>query len=229
MTVDRRSALVLVGTAGLAGAALPVRGAEGEENVTANEDLMREHGVLRRILIIYREVAPNIERAGATMDAQAVNAMAKLFRTFGEQYHEKQLEEQFVFPAVRKSGGPLAHLTEILVAQHNRGREITDFVIGATKSGKIGTGDAASLARSMLEFARMYEAHAAREDTQIFPAFKKALPKAQFNELSERFEEIERKQFGGDGFDMALDQVAKAEATLHLSDLAQFTAPAPPK
>lgn len=224
---DRRTALTLAATAGCV---LPaVAAAEpggGEEKVTANEDLMREHGVLRRILVLYREAAPRVERAAAGVDAGAIHTAATLFRTFGEQYHE-QIEERFVFPQVRKTRGQAASLPDVLLAQHQRGREVTAYIIDATRGGRIGTAAAAPLARAMIGFARMYEAHSAREDTIVFPAFKKALPKAQFDKLGERFEEIERKQFGGDGFDMAIDKVAKAEAALGIADLAGFTPPLP--
>lgn len=232
--LDRRAALTLAATLGAAGGLImptlamgQAKGGGDEEEVTANEDLMREHGVLRRILVLYREVAPNIQRSPAGVDAKAIHTAATLFKAFGEQYHEQMLEEQFVFPAVRKAGGKAASLPDILVAQHARGREITDYIIDATKSGRIGTANAEPLARTMVAFSRMYEVHAAREDTVVFPAFKKSMPKAQFEELGERFEAIERKQFGGDGFDMALDKVMEAEAALGLADLAKFTAPPP--
>ena len=71
----------------------------------------------------------------------------------------------------------------------------------------------------------MYEPHAAREDTIIFPAFKKALGPKAYDELGDQFEDIERKEFGGDGFDMALDKVANIERALGLDNLAVFTAP----
>src|SRR5437588_7450661 len=50
--------------------------------VTATEDLMREHGVLRRALLVYSA------------------AVMKL-----RSNHEKKLEEAYIFPAVRKAGG----------------------------------------------------------------------------------------------------------------------------
>lgn len=199
----------------------------GEEEVTANEDLMREHGVLRRILVLYREVAPRIETNAAGVDVAAIATAATLFRDFGEQYHEKMLEEQYIFPAVRKAGGQVAALPDILLAQHARGREITAYVLDQTKGGRIATGQAASLAKAMIGFSRMYEAHSAREDTIVFPAFKKAFSKDQFKELGEKFEEIEKKQFGADGFDMAVDKVAQAEQALGIADLASFTPPPP--
>ena len=43
--------------------------------------------------------------------------------------------------------------------------------------------------------------------------------------MNEKFEEIEHEQFGEDGFESALKQMAEIEQSLGLSDLAQFTAP----
>jgi len=33
---------------------------------------------------------------------------AQLFRAFGKEYHEKKLEEDYIFPAVKKGGGEAA-------------------------------------------------------------------------------------------------------------------------
>jgi hemerythrin-like domain-containing protein len=187
---------------------------------------MREHGVLRRILVAYREVAPKLV-AGAAVDAAALGSAASLFRTFGEHYHEQLLEEQHIFPIVRKAGGEAGRLADTLVVQHARGREINDFIIARTRTGKIGTGDGAAMARAMTAFARMYEAHAAREDTIVFPAFKKAVGPKGYDELGDQFEEIERKTFGGDGFDIAMAKIVDIERALGLTDLAAFTAPPP--
>jgi hemerythrin-like domain-containing protein len=234
---DRRAAIGLVAGAGLAAALIlpgcsnrggEEKGEGGEGEVTANEDLMREHGVLRRILIVYRETAPKLASDAAAVDAAALANAATLFRTFGERYHEQLLEEQHIFPIVRKAGGEGGALVDTLLAQHARGRAITDYILDRTRSGRIATGDGARLASAMTTFARMYEAHTAREDTVIFPAFKKTIGPKTYHELGEQFEEIEHREFGGDGFDIALDKVAGIERTLGLSDLAMFTAPAPP-
>jgi len=42
----------------------------------------------------------------------------------------------------------------------------------------------------------------------------------------DRFAEIEKREFGGDRFDIALDKVADPERRLGTTDLASFTAPA---
>ena len=235
---DRRTALVTLAGAALAGSAMALAGCDRreEENkngdgddreVTANEDLMREHGILRRILIVYREVGPRLVADAAGVDALAIADATRLFQAFGERYHEQLLEEQHIFPLVSKSGGGAAGLIPALLAQHARGREITGYVLDRTRSGRVGAAGADQLARTLIGFARMYEPHAAREDTIIFPAFKKAVGPQSYDELGDRFEEIERREFGGDGFDIAGGKIAEIEHRLGLADLAAFTAPPP--
>ena len=201
---------------------------EGEEKeVTASEDLMREHGVLRRALIVYSEAAVRLRRNPADVPPDSLERTAKLFRSFGEDYHEKQLEEAFIFPVLKQKGGAVASYPDILIAQHTRGREITDYVLSVANSAKLGS-NAAALADAFEGFVRMYETHAAREDTIIFPAWKDAISGDQYYELTEKFEEIEHQQFGEDGFDDAVRQITEIENSLQLSDISLFTAPAPP-
>ena len=47
--------------------------------------------------------------------------------------------------------------------------------------------------------------------------------------MGEEFEEIERRQFGKDGFEDAVAQIGQVEAALSYADLAGFNAPSPPK
>ena len=79
---------------------------EGGE-VTATEDLMREHGVLRRALLVYTAAANRLRANPASVPPDALQKTARLFRAFGEDYHEKKLEEPYIFPAVKKAGGPV--------------------------------------------------------------------------------------------------------------------------
>lgn len=200
--------------------------ADGEAEVTATEDLMREHGVLRRALLVYQESATKL-RSGANVPPEPLQKTAKLFRAFGEEYHEKKLEEVYIFPAVKKAGGSAGGYADVLIAQHQRGREITDFIIAATAGPKISTGNVKEFAAALEALVRMYEHHAAIEDTVVFPAWKQTLSSKALDEMNDKFEDIEHEQFGEDGFENALKQMLQIEQSLGLSDLAQFTAPAP--
>jgi iron-sulfur cluster repair protein YtfE (RIC family) len=205
------------------------KGAEAKEpEVTATEDLMREHGILRRVLLVYREMAPRLRQNPTALDAVGLRDAALLIRAFGEEYHEKLLEEKQIFPVVKKRGGEAARYTDILVEQHRRGRQITDYVLTSTKTGKISPSVGAELAEVLEALDRMYEHHAAREDTIVFPAWKLAFTDKQLDEKADEFEEIEKKMFGHDGFEDAEKKISKIEQSLGLADIAAFTAPAPP-
>jgi len=187
---------------------------------------MREHGVIRRVLVVYRESAARLRTKGASVSPDALQKAAKLIRTFGEDYHEKQLEETHLFPVVKKAGGPAAAQVDTLVAQHQRGREITEYILAVTQKS-VGATSREPLARVLETFARMYEEHAAQEDTVVFPAWKKALSAKQLDEMGDLFEDIEHKAFGKDGFDDAVERIAAIEKDLGV-DLAELMAPPPP-
>jgi len=190
---------------------------------------MREHGVIRRAILVYREAAVKLRAKPTDVDPDILRRTALLFRNFGEDYHEKKLEETHIFPTIKKAGGPAVAYVDILVAQHQRGREITDYVLAVTAKGAIGTGDAEPLARALDGVELMYEHHAAREDTIVFPAWKDALSAHQLDEMGEKFEEIEQQQFGKDGFEDAVAQIGRIEQALGIADITRFTAPPPPK
>jgi hemerythrin-like domain-containing protein len=196
--------------------------------VTATEDLMREHGVLRRALLIYSAVAPRLRGDSSSVPPDAVQKTAKLFRAFGEDYHEKKLEETYIFPAVKQAGGQAAGYPDILIAQHQRGREITDYILAVTQGRKLAN-NVDPLARALESLVLMYRHHAAREDTVVFPAWKQTLSAAQLDEMNDKFEDIEHEQFGEDGYEDAVKQIGDIETNLSLADISQFTAAPPPR
>ncbi len=188
---------------------------------------MREHGIIRRAILVYRYSASNL-RSGGDVDPKTLERAAKLLRSFGEDYHERKLEEAHIFPAIKKAGGRAATYVGTLLEQHRRGREITEYVIAVASRGRIGTGEAKPLAAALDGFELMYEHHASREDTIVFPAWKQTMSKALLAEMGELFENIERQQFGKDGFEDAEKQISAIEAEVGIADIAQFT-PAPPQ
>lgn len=202
---------------------------EKEPEVTATEDLMREHGVIRRALLLYFEVVPKLWVTAASVEAAALQQTAKSFRTFGEDYHERMLEEQHIFPLIRKQGPELKRYADILTEQHNRGREVTDYVLAVTNGPHISVAHVEPLAKVLDSFVLMYQNHAAREDTIVFPAWKKNFTDKPLDEIGDQFEDIEHKMFGKDGFEDAEKKISDIEGELGFADLAQFTPPPPPK
>lgn len=109
---------------------------------------MREHGVLRRVLLVYQESASKLRKNPSSVDGSALNGAAKLFQVFGEDYHERKLEESHIFPRAGKAGGFAGGYIRVLTDQHKRGREVTQYVIAVTRAGRVSTANAEPLARA---------------------------------------------------------------------------------
>jgi hemerythrin-like domain-containing protein len=202
---------------------------DGGSDVSATEDLMREHGVLRRALLVYDSAARKLRTKGADVPPDALQKTATLFRAFGEDYHESKLEEAYIFPAVKKTPGPASNLADILLVQHQRGREITDYILALTKDGKLTVNNSEQFAKVLDSFVLMYQHHAAREDTILFPAWKQTMSEDELDDMSDKFEEIEHQQFGQDGFESAVKQIGEIETQLGIADISLFTPSSPPK
>lgn len=191
-----------------------------QEEVTPAEDLMREHGLLKRILLIYDEVGTRID-ANKDFPPDTVTNSAKIIRSFIEEYHEK-LEEDYLFPRFRKHG-KLVDLVNVLTQQHKAGWRVTDSILALSASGLKSAGDKHKLRDSLRAFVRMYAPHEAREDTVLFPALHEIVSRNEYDALGEDFEKREHQLFGKEGFEGIVPRVANIEKQLGIYDLSQFT------
>ena len=198
--------------------AAPVPASPG---IPPDDDLMREHGVLKRVLLCYREMTRRIQ-AGDPVAAPDLHDAALIIHDYIEGFHEG-LEEGYVFPRLRREPAVAGTVTTLLV-QHARGRVLTQFILAnATARDLASPGTSGRLAAAMQAFVRMYEPHEAREDTVIFPAFRQAVPAQELADLGQHFADLERQQFGRDEFSAMVARVAGIEQHLGICDLSQFT------
>jgi hemerythrin-like domain-containing protein len=207
-------------------------GKDKDEEVTPAEDLMREHGVLRRVMYLYDDAADRLlgcpavasapgapRHAARDVPLDALAACAGIVRHVIEDYHEK-LEEDFLFPRF-ESAGKLADLTAILRRQHLAGRALTELITQLAHA-RLADADRARLAGALRSFNRMYRPHAAREDTVLFPALRGLVGAHAYDELGDQFEDKEKQMLGDHGFERAVDEVARLEQAFGLDDLARL-------
>jgi len=191
-----------------------------EKKVSPPEDLMQEHGLLNRILLIYDRCKANLVTKQSFDPAVLLNS-AGIIRTFVEDYHEKQ-EENYLFPRFQKAN-QLTDLVQTLRQQHDAGRAITDQVLKLSKTRSLADTEGQRLIELLTNFNYMYRPHEAREDTILFPAFRKLVSQHEYDSLGEEFEKNEHKRFGEDGFETMVNKVADIEKQLGIYELAQFT------
>ncbi len=214
VTAAAGTGLVLM-TGGLASVA------SDDEGVTAPEDLMKEHGVLNRCLLIYEEGMRRME-AKEELGPEVFQHTANLVRHFVEEYHEKN-EETYIFPVFKKAG-KLTDLVDTLLTQHKAGRTVTARILALSQPNVFRSpGNQQQIVAACHSFIRMYRPHEAREDTVLFPALRTILKPKEVEQLGARMEEDEQKVLGKEGFEKAVAHVADIEKALGIYDLKQFT------
>ena len=191
-----------------------------EQNVSPPEDLMQEHGLLNRVLLIYDYCRMRLTNK-ENFPIEALSKAAGVIRTFVEDYHEKQ-EENYLFPRFKKAN-ELTDLVNTLLQQHKTGRLLTEQVLQLTKSSKRTDTETQKLIQVLTGFNAMYRPHEAREDTVLFPAFRNLVSRHEYDSLGEEFENNEHKLFGNGGFERMVAKVADIERSLGIYELSQFT------
>lgn len=195
-------------------------GLKADEDVTPPEDLMREHGVLDRVLLIY-EAAQRRFSAHDDFDPKVISDSAKVVQDFIENYHEKS-EENFIFPRFRKANR-MTDLVGTLLQQHIVGRRVTANILKFAPKSRTDDDARKQCIAAMQAFIVMYRPHAAREDTDLFPALRKIVSAHEFDAIGEDMEKQEHEHFGEDGFEKTVAQVAALEKAIGIDDLRQFT------
>ena len=208
----------------IASAAGPHR-AQAEETdqakeVTPPEDLMREHGVLNRVLLVYEAGLQKFAR-GEDFNVAILSRAAGIVHEFIEDYHERN-EEQQLFPRFRKAG-QMVEFVNVLYQQHQAGRRLTDTILGLVPASRAPGENRSRLIASVQSFIAMYRPHEAREDTELFPKLRDIVSPHEFDAMAEDFERDERRKFGEDGFERYVAQVAAIEQSIGVNNLALFT------
>lgn len=193
-----------------------------QDIVTPPEDLMREHGVMERILLIYKAVNDRLT-SEQPFDMNILAEATSINREFIENYHER-LEEDYIFPRFRKAN-QMRELVDILDKQHDAGRKATDVVLELVgRPSTLSNHDSRTrLSCALQQYIEMYIPHAAHEDTELFPMLRKIVSPDEYMSLAKVFEEREHALFGKNGFDKFVKRVAGLEKELGIESLDRFT------
>jgi hemerythrin-like domain-containing protein len=222
---------------GAAGAAIGLAAAPTSASVTPaqldavavqlplTEGLMNEHGLLIRIILIYRDAIRRVS-AGQAVPRAEVNQAAQVIEAFFHGYHEP-IEEAYVFPQVGAADKSLGSDLATLLLQHARGREQTQLILQATSGSDqfVRGANKQQMVTGLSNFVAGYEVHEAREDTVIYPALRAASTPTQIVQQATHFADLGRQQFGPNGFVDMLTKVENVEKAMGIFDLAQFTPP----
>lgn len=189
--------------------------------VSPTENLMREHGILSRIMLIFDSIG-NRFKQGEEFPLQALAEANNIMRRFVQDYHEKN-EQLYIFNRF-SNAGKMVELVATLYQQHLAGRNLIDKVrILSTAENLKDPAERVKIAELLNTFNQMGRHHAAWEDTVLFPAFRSIISPQDFTEMGEIFEREEEKLLGLNGYEKIVRQVADIEKKLGIYDLKEFT------
>ena len=167
-----------------------------------------------------------LRQDASSVPPDVLEKAANLFRVFGEDYHEKKLEEVFIFPIVKKTPG--TRRQPMLMCCWPSTRADARSRITCCRSQRlIGLRRTVS-SRWRRRWSRLCGCMSIMRRLKTRLCFRRGRLRsgeAELDELGEKFEEIEHEQFGGDGFEAALKRMEEIETSLGLSNLDMFTAP----
>jgi len=210
---------LLLATPALAQQPAPSKTKATEGGIPATERLMRDSGVLLRVLAIY-EAGGRRLGGGEDIEPKIFGLAAETMRDFVHGYHEKQ-EDELVFPRFKKAGR-MVELVDVMTAQHSAGRKLTDQVIElAPKSAT--KGERQAMIDAMQASIVLYRPHVARELTDVWPTLRTLLTPNEYDELSAALEKDEGEKLGKEGFDKVAKRVEALEKRIGINDLSQFT------
>jgi hemerythrin-like domain-containing protein len=190
--------------------------------IQAGEDLMQEHGILGRTLLIYEELADLFEHDKP--DPQdCLPGATEIIIKYVQGQHER-VEELLIFPALTKANA-LPDLVSVLVTQHKVGHELTNTIKKKTEQGSHKTKQGRlDLANLLKMFSTMFRPHMLREDTVIFPRLHEIMNEAQYEELSTKVQSLESNMVNSTDLGSILRQLEGIEGALGIHNLAKFTA-----
>lgn len=202
---------------------LKEKGEKLEEQVSSPlEDLMKEHGLVERIVLIYDRMIENVA-AGQAIDLSIINRTATIARDVIENHHERN-EEQYIFPKF-KEANYIVDIVDTLKDQHDRARAITKDIIDISSRGR--GADMESLRRMINlcgAYAYMYLPHISRENTILYPTFYDIVSARYVKEIREKMEDDEKKLLGKTGFRGLVGRLSEIEKAAGTFNLSQYTA-----
>ncbi|NOZ03836.1 MAG: hemerythrin [FCB group bacterium] len=168
------------------------------------EQLTEEHNSIKLMLMIMSNVCEKLE-AGEKVKPEHLQQIIEFIKVFADKCHHGK-EEDLLFQAMIEVGFPRdAGPIGVMLYEHGAGRDYVKKMSDAAILYGEGDGDASSV---IVENARSYISlltqHIDKEDHILYPMADGQLSEAKQQELSDKFEIVNRDQIGQEKIDEML-------------------------
>lgn len=185
------------------------------------EDLMVQHSVLRRVLLIYEECIHRLNNQ-EEIDPELITGATEVINRVIINLHAP-LEHAFIFPRYETSP-KYSEMGRILKEQHEAVTSVEkDILKYSNKESLTNPVNKNELIDFFGKAIRVFRPHIDREDTEMFPEFKNFISVEEYYKLGDKFIDLEHQKFGEEGLKSMVDKVALIEKQLGINDLSSFT------
>ncbi len=185
------------------------------------ESLLKEHGLLERLLLIYKASFEQTKTL-APFHTDPLRKAIEIMEQYIENFHEKIEEE--VFSIFEKKNVQVALIKQLRM-QHLIAQQITKLIKELLDNETIvrNVKKLQEISQLLQMFIVMYGVHEAHENTELFPLLYDIMTQGEINKLAKKIDDLEKKLFGTNGFMKVLQKVIAIEKQLGIYDISQYT------
>jgi hemerythrin-like domain-containing protein len=180
---------------------------------------MDEHRLIERVLSAMQTAAERVDRGEEVRPAFFINA-ALFIKNYADGCHHRK-EEGLLFVAMNRSGNaPVNSPIDVMLAEHEQGREFTAAMLDAAKKWDTGNLHARRFAvHNALGYVALLRQHIQKEDDVLFPLAEYAVPAEEKAQLDAAFEQAGLEEAGAGIHEkfQALAEVLEKESEKRIS------------
>ncbi|WP_048198683.1 hemerythrin domain-containing protein [Methanocella arvoryzae] len=188
---------------------------DGIEKISATQELGLEHALLDRIMLAMNHTI-RMAGKGSKSSLEPCVRGCELIKQVVDKHH-MVMEEEEIYP--RFENTKLADLARVLKDQHTEMRKMVARMENLASKGS----DVDELRNTFMDFHDMVMAHAAWEETCLFPCMEGTWSQSDLDNLKETQEKHEKKLLGEDATMKIYGMVSELESSAGISGLKDFT------
>lgn len=196
------------------------RDAGHSRKAVLSEDILCEHGVLQRSILIMEASVRRLD-AHMGLPPEALPGAVEIIQTYLEDFHQRKEEEE-IFPYFEKAG-KFNELIAVLRNQHQAGRRMTEIIQNLAASAIRDSEKRRKLDIAVNRFAYMYRVHTSREDTVLFPALYQVVGPREYEKIAEDCRKRQQQLLGENAFARVIEKTLEIEELLSIQDLETST------
>lgn len=179
----------------------------GAKKMTATEELSMEHAIVARILLAVDNVLARVDGRD-NKDVSAIRQAALMMEDIVANHHMKY-EEKYLYPKFKDTR--LSDFVNNSIEQHRQMKDATMSILKRTMDGSVsGEKELAELRSECNSVRDLTLAHAAWEESVLFPEVYSTLSEDDIRDLNENMSKVEHE---------LMDKGGKAKVFGDLTDL----------